>query len=270
MKILFFCPMWGLGDLPLAEMLEKIKSAGYDGIEFGFEEGDPRRALFISMTRQLGLLTIGQQCYANGADFETYRTSYESNLTWLLSFDPLLINSHTGKDHYSEGQNSELITLAAKMEGSSGVKIVHETHRGRFPFCLPDCLLYVTRFPDLRLTADFSHFCTVSESYLEDQAEALNRITERCDHIHARVGHPQGPQVTDPRLPEYSFALDKHLDWWDKIVEIRRKEGCALLSVTPEFGPAPYMPTAPGTGQPLADQWENNLFMMDLLKSRYL
>lgn len=270
MKILFFCPMWGMGHLPQEEMLLKIKNAGYDGIEFSFPCGAEReREKFLALTKELGLLTIAQQCYAEGPDFESYRASFETNLQWLLSFEPMLINSHTGRDFYPQAQNESLIAMAAGIAQRTGIEILHETHRGRFTFWPTQCLHYIRSCPGLKLTADFSHFCAVSESLLEDQPDTIASIMPACYHIHARVGYSQGPQVTDPRLPEWLQALSAHLVWWDRIVSLRRQDP-GILTITPEFGPAPYMLASPGTGIPLADQWELNLFMMQLLKTRYI
>jgi sugar phosphate isomerase/epimerase len=270
MNLLFFCPMWGMGHLPQEEMLVKIKNAGYDGIEFSFPVGaEQEKKTFLALTKELGLLTIAQQCYAEGHDFKSYRARFETNLQWLVSFEPLLINSHTGRDFYPQGQNESLIGIAAGITQQTGVEILHETHRGRFAFWPAQCLHYLNRYPDLKLTADFSHFCAVSESLLEDQPDAMDTIVSSCYHVHARVGHPQGPQVTDPRLPVWQQALAAHLAWWDRIVALRRHDS-DKLTITPEFGPAPYMLSFPDTGVPLASQWELNLYMMQLLKTRYI
>lgn len=97
----------------------------------------------------------------------------------------------------------------------------------------------------------------------------MRQIIPRIDHIHARVGHPQGPQVSDPALPEWQDAVQHHLKWWDAIVDHRQKSGSAYLTLTPEFGPIPYMQLIPFTQQPIANQWDINLYMVNLLKSRY-
>ncbi len=34
-------------------------------------------------------------------------------------------------------------------------------------------------------------------------------VIESTVHVHARVGYEQGPQVPDPRLPEWRYALEK-------------------------------------------------------------
>ncbi len=122
--------------------------------------------------------------------------------------------------------------------------------------------------PDLRITFDVSHWCNVHESLLADQQETLELTLQRTDHIHARIGHAEGPQVNDPRAPEWEEALNAHLAWWDKVVEIKKQKG-EVLTILTEFGPPDYMPTLPYTRQPLADQWAINVYMMQLLRQRY-
>jgi hypothetical protein len=128
---------------------------------------------------------------------------------------------------------------------------------------------YFDNIPDLRITFDVSHWCNVSESLLANQVETVKIALERADHIHARIGHPEGPQVNDPRAPEWKEMLDAHLVWWDKIIEYKRAKGDVMTILT-EFGPPDYMPTEPYTKKPLADQWAINVFMKDLLRKRYL
>ena len=89
------------------------------------------------------------------------------------------------------------------------------------------------------------------------------------EHIHARVGWAQGPQVSDPRAPEWKAALEAHLRWWDQVVDQKRKAGAERFTIAPEFGPPPYLPLAPFTQKPLADQWDINVYMMELLRKRY-
>jgi hypothetical protein len=88
------------------------------------------------------------------------------------------------------------------------------------------------------------------------------------DHINARVGHAEGPQVNDPRAPEWADAVKIHFAWWDQVVAPKRKEG-KIVTVLTEFGPPDYLPTLPYTRQPLANQWDINVYMMKELKKRY-
>ena len=97
----------------------------------------------------------------------------------------------------------------------------------------------------------------------------MKMALERTDHVHARIGHPEGPQVSDPRAPEWKEAVDAHFAWWDKIVEMKKQKN-EMLTVLTEFGPPDYMPTQPYSRKPLADQWAINVHMKDLWRERYL
>ena len=269
MKLLFFCPIWGMADQPLEQSLRKIKLAGYDGVEYGCDLNSEIKETFLSLCQELDLRFIMQQYGAAGKGFEEYLENYKAHLDYLSGYQPLFINSHTGKDYFTEEQNTALLGVAADIARRTGVKIIHETHRGKFAYSAATTLTYLKKYPSLRLTGDFSHFCAVSESFLEDQEETIRQIIPRVDHIHARVGHPQGAQVTDPRLPEWKEAVNYHLNWWDAIIDYHQSANAPFLAITPEFGPAPYMQAVPFTQQPLANQWEINLHMVTLFKSRY-
>jgi hypothetical protein len=52
-------------------------------------------------------------------------------------------------------------------------------------------------------------------------------------------------------------------------VAARRGAGAKRLTFTTEFGPPPYLPTLPYSNLPVADQFEINCFMKDLLRERY-
>jgi hypothetical protein len=68
--------------------------------------------------------------------------------------------------------------------------------------------------------------------------------------------------------PEWNGALEAHLAWWNRIVATHREKG-TQASITPEFGPFPYLPAAPTTLKPFVEQWALNLQMLELFKTRY-
>jgi sugar phosphate isomerase/epimerase len=269
MEILFFSSLWGMEHLTLREALTKIKNANFDGVEYGtiLEENKTRE--FVDLTNELDLKIIGQQHKADGATFEEYKNNFIDHLYLLVNQNPMFINSQTGKDYYSFDQNSELISIAEDIQNQTGIPIYHETHRGKFPFCIKDTILYLEKHSNIKFTADFSHFCVVSESFLEEQQANLERIMLHSNHIHARVGHTQSPQVPDPRIELWQYALEKHLSWWDSIVNYQIANKKEVLTITPEFGAEPYMTLVPETNRPIANQWDINVFMMQLLKKRY-
>jgi hypothetical protein len=179
-----------------------------------------------------------------------------------------MVNSHTGRDIFSMAQNREIFSAASKLEKELGVPVAHEIHRGRVTFSTLSTMALIDAVPDVRLTADFSHWCCVHESLLEDQAESVKRAIAHTHHIHSRVGHAESPQVTDPRAPEWSKEVSAHMQWWQSTVDARKAAGAESLTICPEFGPPNYMATLPGTGTPVADQWAVNVYMKDFLKER--
>jgi sugar phosphate isomerase/epimerase len=267
MNIQFFCPSWG-NTLPFDDFCRRVKDTGYDGVEMAlpFEERD-KQAQLNSLAKH-GLALIGQYWQSHERDPDEHARNYEKYLRNLLAGKPVLINCQTGKDYFTFAQNQRLFELAARLAAESGVRILHETHRGKALFAAHITRDYLAKLPNLRLTLDISHWCNVHESLLADQAEAVGLALERTDHLHSRVGHPEGPQVNDPRAPEWKDALDAHLGWWDKVVAAHQKSG-APLTITTEFGPTTYMPALPYTQQPVADQFGINAHMMALLKKRY-
>ncbi len=269
MKIKFFCPRWGSENKTWDQFCASVKEAGFDGIEtpIPFEEQEKREIL--SALQKHGLLLIGQYYQSLEHDLAVHKVNYRKHLENIAALNPVLIDAQTGKDYYTHDQNKELFQLASAVSNSTGVIIAHETHRNKALFAAHVAQELLINNPDVVITADFSHWCNVSESLLEQQQEALQIAISRTVHIHARVGHTQSAQVSDPRANEWQTEVAAHLDWWDAIVKHRLNHNAALLTITPEFGPAPYMPALPYTRMPVADQWDINVYMMNLLKQRY-
>jgi hypothetical protein len=201
-------------------------------------------------------------------DPSKHLSQFQESVNAALKLKPLYVNCHSGRDYFSFDQNKKFIEWSLTASKEVGVPLYHETHRGRILYSAPLTKNFIDAIPTLRLTLDISHWCAVHESLLNDQPETVALALDRTDHIHARVGHPEGPQVNDPRAPEWGDAVKAHFAWWDKIVERKKSEGKPLTILT-EFGPADYMPTLPYTRQPLADQWAINVYMMEVLRKRY-
>lgn len=267
MQIQFFCPRWGSESLSWEGFCHKVKQAGYDGIEYAIAGDTTEKELDTvwNTAAKHDLEIIAQHYDTYTADFSRHSDAYTRWFTKILPYKPLKINSQTGKDFFSFEQNKRLIDTAA----ISGIPVVHETHRNKFSFAAHVTREYLEKVPSLQLTLDVSHWVCVAESFLDDQAPAVELAIARTEHIHARVGHTEGPQVPDPRVADWQEALNKHLNWWDQVISRKRTEMNNVFTITPEFGPFPYMIRLPATGTPIADQWEVNTFMMQLLKERY-
>lgn len=252
------------------EFCAKAKKEGYDGIEVWWPGDQASRDDLFNALKKHGL-DVGFLCGGSSSNWQQHLSDFKTAIDAAAnntSQKPLYINCHSGRDYFNFEQNQAFIDHTTQLAKKTGIRICHETHRSRILFAASVARQYMEKLPDLRLTLDISHWCTVHESLLGDQPETVAMALDRTDHIHARVGHPEGPQVSDPRAPEWEGAVKAHVAWWDAVVEKKKKAGVPLTILT-EFGPPDYMPTLPYTRQPLADQWAINVHMMQLLRKRY-
>jgi len=261
----FFKSKWEAGHLALEEFLEEVREAGFDGTEIFLPELEETPAEIADLHRKHDLLLIAQIGTTGGTP-EEHLTSLEELIPRCAAAGPVLVNSQTGRDWFSFDDSQRIFERARELSEEHRVHVVHETHRGRPTFCTTETLRHLGALPELRLTADISHWMCVHESDLSDQAEALDAVVPRVDHIHARVGFAEGPQVPHPLAPEYQGALGAHVRFWQAVLDARRAEGREWFTLTPEFGPPEYMPCLPFTRQPVADAWDVNLEFLDYLR----
>lgn len=267
MQIKYICTFWGSSQLSAKEFIHKALDAGYDGVEVNL----PNNEYFISELQETvtetGCVFIAQQWLPPANEtVDEYRERMLASLKRLFALNPLFINSHTGKDFFSFEDNCSLLESCNMLSAETGVKIVHETHRGRFNFHTYSTLRYLEKFNDLTLNADFSHLCNVSESLLEDQEHVLEKIIPHCHYIHARVGFDQSAQVNYPFAPEWKTNLDRFVSWWQTIIDLALARGEKEFYVCPEFGPFPYIQQLPFSKEETANQWNVNIEMMEYLK----
>ena len=268
-KLQIFGTNWGFNG-SVDAFCEKAKAAGYDGIEMWWSHDPSVSADLFKALKKHGL-EIGFLVGDGSSDFNKNLANFTKSLQAAsenTAQRPAYINCHSGKDYFTFEQNLAFIDATTKASKQTGLTICHETHRGRIMFNAPLTRQFIEKRPDLRLTADLSHWCCVHESLLEDQKETMDLALSRTEHIHARIGHAEGPQVNDPRAPEWAKSVEIHFGWWDKVVERKRKANETVTILT-EFGPPDYMPTLPYTRQPLANQWDINVYMMQILRKRY-
>jgi len=239
----------------LEHYLPRWREVGYEAIETPpFSE--PERPAFLRLIKENSLQWVPQissRDITNGGSVRNHLNSLRQQIEECLDHQPLFFNVHSGYDNWSPPEAEDFYGQILDIEQSIGVTVAHETHRGRY-FGIPwQTRLILKQFPELRLTCDLSHWVCVCERLLPDLEETIALAARHCHHIHARVGYEQGPQVPDPSAPEYATHLNAHERWWDVIWQSQRVRGFAESTLTPEFGPPPYLHTLPHTNVPVAD-----------------
>jgi sugar phosphate isomerase/epimerase len=260
MQLLPIRHLWGVNE-PYAIAFPQFKQAGYAGIEASLIYSAEPREKFISLLNEFDLKWV-PMIFTEGKSVSEHLASFAKQIREVALAKPLLINAHSGRDAFSREEALLFYQEALKIENDFGIPIAHETHRSRVfynPWITRDILL---QLPDLKICCDYSHWVVVCERLIDEEKEILQLCAERCLHMHARVGYEQGPQVPDPRAPEYQLQVDAHERWWDIIWTAQYKAQRAFSTFTPEFGPSPYLQTMPNTNTPLASLDEICLWQM--------
>lgn len=258
---------WGYKE-SLLQFVKDSKAEGYDGIEVWVPQKEKSRKELVAICAdhqmKLGLLA--------GNSGDTVKENLESFIKavdFAISCAPQFINCHSGKDFFTKEENKGFIEHTISKSNTAGLPIYHETHRGRILYAAPTAEHFIDKYEELKLTLDISHWTVVHESLLANQKERVYKALDRTGHIHSRVGFQEAPQIPNPNDPKYKNAVEAHFAWWDYIVEEKAKKG-EKLTMTTEFGPAPYMWTHPFKEDPLENVWDINIAMKDLWYQRYL
>lgn len=269
-----FHSLWGFsGDWHQAIL--RAKTYGFDGLEVNLLHPslaglEPLRVTDALKASHLGLVVE----LISGGDYvpdlaispERHLAELAEQLPKAERLHPERITVITGSDSWSVAVQDRFLEEVLNLVEACSCPVSLETHRSRSLFNPWTIVDRLERHPRLRLTADLSHWCAVSERLMTPELELIKAMADRVDHIHARVGHAQGPSVSHPFAPEARDALEAHRRCWALFMESQIDRGVQQPTITPEFGPDGYLPTLPFTGMPVADLLEINSAMAHWLK----
>lgn len=280
MALTLFRTAWGLVGPGLrwddmAEFVRDAAKAGYDGVEFAvpslaaLEGGEAAQlgalaeALDETGMAVMPLISTRPPRPEDYGDAGLHMASFRAQLDAIAPLKAPRAVVQGGADSLAAEAARDWFAEAMEAAGERGVEPLFETRRGR-PLGDPwRAAALLEALPGLRLCADFSHWMAVIERWPADLSGLFELAARRSAHVHARVGHENGPQIPDPRDPAWDAHVALHRGWW----EATARAAGGALSATPEFGPPPYMPTVPFTGKPVADLLQANAWMVDRLRA---
>jgi sugar phosphate isomerase/epimerase len=266
MQLHLYRHLWGVTE-PLAKVLPKIKARGYVGVEVGLGQVPDKKHLYdLLQEHDLKLIAC---IYTDGQSVDEHLHSFRVQIEEAQEFSAAMGNSHSGADRFSLEESLKFFQGATELEHEAGFSVAHETHRGRIFFNPWTTQRILREFPMIAICADFSHWVCIAERLFQTEGAIMDLAARHAIHIHARVGYEQGPQVPDPRVQEYAVQLQAHEQWWELIWKSQRQRGLKISTLTPEFGPPPYLHTLPGTEQPVADLWEICEWQADRQRDRF-
>ena len=165
---------------------------------------------------------------------------------------------------------AEAIKAWIAISDQEGVPVQFETHRNCITNDLFSTLLLLDAIPDMRLSADLSHYVVdreMMQPISEDYQTYVGRILERSDSFQGRVANRC--QVQLPlHFPQHRIWIDTFLDWWRRGFgswqrRAARNEDCIFLC---ELGPRDYAITD-ANGEELSDRWSEALILREWARS---
>lgn len=266
MRLEIFRTLWGYRG-SWQQALDEALGAGFDGIEARIPETTAQRSANARLLREqnvpyIATLFTSTPVLPRQSDSpQAHLDDLRRKLDWAAELGPRLVNVLPGNDRWALSEQVDFFARAVELADASGLHACFEIHRGRSLYSPWVTLDVIRQVPELRFTSDISHWLVTCERLLDDPADDLSAFIERVDHIQARVGYDQGPQVPHPGAPEYAEVLAFHQRHWESIWSSQEKRGLQTTTLTPEFGPDGYLHHLPFTDVPVADLWQLNQWM---------
>lgn len=268
-KFLVYQSLWAMErrrpdglEWSLDEKLEMIQAAGFDGCGVRFADRDYARTV-TGFLREHGM-SWQAQCYPRTVDelkpiIEHVQELGADHINLQADVRPYRLEDCVP---YIEGWH--------RLASDAGIVLHIETHRDRMTTDLFFTLHLLDRFPDLRFTADLSHYLVGREFAWPVDAEnhaLMHRILDSSWAFHGRVASREQVQI------QTSFAhhrqwVDLFMGWWEYGFRSwqRRAGPDATLTFLCELGPTPYAITG-ADGYELSDRWQESIAMKDEVRS---
>jgi hypothetical protein len=267
-KLLIYQSLWAMErrrpdgqEWPLDEKLNMIRGAGFDGCGVRFI--DPAFAKAVTGFLRAHNMTWQAQCYPRSVD----------------DLKPVLaLVKELGADHLNLQPDVRPYTLEEcvpyiegwrRLAADAGVEMHIETHRDRMTTDLFFTLHLLDRFPELRFTADLSHYVVGREFAWPIAAEnhaMIHRILDNSWGLHGRVASREQIQV-QLNFPQHQDWVQLFMGWWDYAIRSWKKRAGPdeVFTFLCELGPSPYAITG-ADGYELSDRWQEAVQMKEMIR----
>lgn len=274
MELKLFRTLWGV-TTPWQQTVSELKEVGCGGIEArvpqtALEQQQLAQKLKEAELDYIAIIFSGGDVIPAQAEtpqqhLERLKERFES----AKRLNPRFVNLLAGNDRWPLAQQVEFLGRAHELAASYELFCSFETHRATSLYSPWLTLEIIQQLPQLRFTADISHWILVSERLLNDPCDDFSEFIQRVHHIQARAGYDQGPQVPHPAAPEYRTALEFQQHFWQQIWLSQYQRGYQHTTLTPEFGADGYLHHLPFTNVPVADLWSLNAWMARHQQQRF-
>jgi hypothetical protein len=182
-------PPWSAGPQTsdLAQVLEAVREAGYDGVQFVAPIGEREARLCEGL--DLGRCSLGRVNEPREADELAARLAGEGQECGTL---------HVGWGMEDEARACALVESVLAASERRRIPLYVETHRATIFQDTWRTVQIVRRYPQLRFNGDFSHWYTGLEMVyggFETKLGPLAPVLDRVRFVHGRIGSPGCMQV---------------------------------------------------------------------------
>lgn len=254
----------GEADAPPEDKIERIASAGFDGVSVDCV--DPQLVGRLACAASANGLVVEGQSIPGSA--EALREALA--LAAAHRFRHLVVQPNLRPRSPAEG--ADILASWRLLAMEAGIPMLVETHRGRMTEDVSFTLALLDCDPSLILLADLSHYVaghSIEWPIGPDAQAMIRRILERAGAFHGRVANSEHVQI------ELSFGahrrwLELFLDWWEEGFRSwrRRAEASASLTFTCELGPRPYA-NVDAHGHDTTDRWQEAKLLAQLVRQRW-
>ena len=261
---------WALIGLPrgrpewsIEEKFRRVKGAGFEGIEMAIPKAkDEKRHRKLFDEAELFPGLVGRPFTVD--DFRQLIAQAKR-----LRAEYLVVQA--GHAFMSDDEAVELLRAGFEIAAGEGLPMMLETHRGTLTQNLFRTYVLLDRLPDLRLTADFSHYIVGGEMARLPAVEQIMRLRplfDRVDSMHARISN--GEQVQVDVGAGDGLLVKTWVDIWTETLRHWRRQAQPgkWFPLTSELGPPSYS-IVDLRGREISDRWKQSLVVKRLLEKAW-
>jgi len=246
----------------MPQKLEMIRDAGFDGA--GVRFFDYKYAKEVTDFLRANNMTWQAQCYPKTVD------DLKPIIEHVRELGADHINLQPDVRPYRLEDCIPLIEGWRRIAHDAQIPVHIETHRDRMTTDLFFTLHLLDCFPDLRMTADISHYVVGREfawPISEENHALMHRILDHAWGFHGRVASREQVQI-QISFPHQKEWVDLFMGWWEYGFRSWRQRAPqdATLTFLCELGPKEYAMTGPD-GYELSDRWEEAQMMMRMIRA---
>jgi len=268
-KLLVYQSLWAMErrrpdglEWSMPQKLEMIRDAGFDGA--GVRFFDYKYAKEITDFLRANNMTWQAQCYPKTVD------DLKPIIEHVRELGADHINLQPDVRPYRLEDCIPLIEGWRRIAHDAQIPVHIETHRDRMTTDLFFTLHLLDCFPDLRMTADISHYVVGREfawPISEENHALMHRILDHAWGFHGRVASREQVQI-QISFPHQKEWVDLFMGWWEYGFRSWRQRAPqdATLTFLCELGPKEYAMTGPD-GYELSDRWEEAQMMMRMIRA---